>query len=62
MKSYIDRFDQSDVVRELVHGADATRHGVIALCDLVVNRASAELESTIARLLPTLCRCSCRGW
>jgi hypothetical protein len=61
-KSHIERRDQSNVVRELVYGADAaTRNGVIALCDLVVNRANAELGSTIARLLPTFRRCETCG-
>ena len=56
-QSRIERLDESDFVRELVHRADAaTRNRVIALCHLVVDLASAELWPISERFLPTLCR------
>ena len=46
------RLDQSDLVRQLMHDTDAaTRDRVIALCDLVVDRVSAERGSA-GHLLP----------
>jgi hypothetical protein len=55
-QSRIERLDECDFVRELVHGADAAAcNRVTAPCDLVVDRASAELGSIPARFLSTLC-------
>jgi len=67
----IESLDESDLVRKLVHGADAAAcNRVAALSELVVDRASAELGSTTpARCLSTLCcgkarfdlpRCRCK--
>src|SRR5262249_33500819 len=53
----VECLDQSYLICELMHGTDATtRDRMIAFCDLVVDRASAELGSARATVLATLCR------
>jgi len=54
----VERFDESDVVRELVHGANAaTRNRVTVLCNFATDLASAKLGAIPARCLLTLCLC-----